>query len=346
MLGSGGYEGIQNDDHGNLYIAEDVGGKNGSAAAGISHARQPNSFMYRFLPNKKSDLTAGGQLQALQVLDKDGNPIKFGGTTQDQIDADIQSQANRDLRTYGKSFKTRWVDLALAGPNFDSNAAAKAASATPFKRPENLQFRPESGFSEMFFDETGDTTRLDDAEAAKDPGAYGSLFRLRQDPDSDEGRITLFYSGDVEHAAFDNVAFLTRNLVSFVEDRGDGFHTAANAFDSGWVFDVRRNYANSNNKPLRWLAEGRDPSATIDSPLLGRPGFQNDGDNEITGIHVSDGDASPNGILGAKSPTPFQDGWRWFWTQQHGDNTIWEVLSADQDSGHKPWQGGYGYDKR
>jgi hypothetical protein len=343
QLGSGGYEGIQNDDHGNLYIAEDVGGKNGSAAAGINHARQPNSFIYRFLPKNKSDLTQGGQLQALQVLDKDGNPIKFGGTTQDQIDADIQSPANRDLRTYGKSFRTHWIDLTLSAPAFDSNAAAKAAGATPFKRPENLQFRPGSGFTQLFFDETGDTTKLDPAEAAKDPGAYGGIFRLRQDPHSDDGRVSLFYAGDVEHAAFDNVAFLTRTLVSFVEDRGDGFHAAANALDSGWVFDVRRDYSNAGNKPLRWLAEGRDPSATIDSGLLGQPGFSNDGDNEITGIHVSDGDASPGGILGAKNPTPFKDGWRWFWTQQHGDNTTWEVLAADQDAGHRAWPGGYGH---
>jgi Alkaline phosphatase PhoX len=342
QLGSGGYEGIQNDDLGNLYIAEDVGGKNGSTAAGISHARQPNSFLYRFLPADRSDLTAGGQLQALQLLDEEGNPITFGGTKQDQIDADIQSPANRDLRTYGKTFRTHWIDLSLSAPAHDANAAAKAAGATPFKRPENLQFRPGSGFTQLFFDETGDTTKLDPAEAAKDPGAYGSIFRLRQDPHSDWGRISLFYAGDVEHAAFDNVAFLTRTLVSFVEDRGDGFHAAANALDSGWVFDVRRDYSDASNQPLRWLAEGRDPSATIDSGLLGQPGFNNDGDNEITGIHVSDGDPSPGGILGAKSPTPFKDGWRWFWTQQHGDNVTWEVLAAGQDSGHRAWPGGYG----
>jgi hypothetical protein len=34
--------------------------------------------------------------------------------------------------------------------------------------------------------------------------------------------------------------------------------------------------------------------------LSGLPGFQNDGDNEITGFHVSDGDPTPNGLLGAK----------------------------------------------
>jgi hypothetical protein len=129
------------------------------------------------------------------------------------------------------------------------------------------------------------------------------------------------------HAAFDNVAFLSADKVSFGEDRGDGFHTAANALDSGWVFDVREDYgARDARPPVRWLAEGRDPSATIDSGPAGQPGFTNEGDNEITGIHVSDGDPTAAGILGAQIPALFHHGWRWFWTQQHGDNITWEVL--------------------
>ena len=37
--------------------------------ASASHARQPNSFIYRFVPADPSDLTKGGVLQALQVID-------------------------------------------------------------------------------------------------------------------------------------------------------------------------------------------------------------------------------------------------------------------------------------
>jgi len=52
----------------------------------------------------------------------------------------------------------------------------------------------------------------------------------------------------------------------------------------------------------------------------------NDGDNEITGIHVSDGDPTVGGLLGAKLPQPTTStSWRTFWTQQHGDNTTWEI---------------------
>jgi hypothetical protein len=72
------------------------------------------------------------------------------------------------------------------------------------------------------------------------------------------------------------------------------------------------------------------------------PGFSNDGDNEITGIHVSDGDPTAGGLLGAKNPRPFRAGWRVFWTQQHGDNTTFEIIAnstsdkggGDHGSGH------------
>ena len=54
ILGRGGFEGIQNDSDGNLWIAEDVSGAKGTVN---KNARQPNSFIFRFLPNDKHDLT-------------------------------------------------------------------------------------------------------------------------------------------------------------------------------------------------------------------------------------------------------------------------------------------------
>src|SRR5262249_47699562 len=42
-LGRGGYEGIQTDRDGNVWIVEDVGGPVGAVNA---HAKQPNSFIY------------------------------------------------------------------------------------------------------------------------------------------------------------------------------------------------------------------------------------------------------------------------------------------------------------
>jgi hypothetical protein len=109
-----------------------------------------------------------------------------------------------------------------------------------------------------------------------------------------------------------------------VEDAGDGLHQQRNALDSGYVVDV----SDSRPTPVRFLAEGRDPSATIDASLgaAGTPGFNNDGDNEITGIHVSDGNPSVAGLLGVRVPQLFTGSWRAFWTQQHGDNRTHELL--------------------
>jgi hypothetical protein len=144
-------------------------------------------------------------------------------------------------------------------------------------------------------------------------------------PSADTGTLSLFYNDIEAVSGLDNVTFLSRNQVTFVEDAGDTLHTQRKALDSGYVFDVRANYA-TGVQPIRWLGEGRDPSATLDSANGGYG--KNEGDNEITGVHVSNGDPGPDGILGAKVPNLQSSHWRWFWTQQHGDNMTWEVTLA------------------
>lgn len=328
-LGRGGYEGIQADADGNLWIVEDVGGKSSAMAP---HAKQPNSFVYRFVPQDRRDLKQGGKLQALQVISaRTQQPIVFHDG---QPDMDMLSQDMKDLHTYGRVFKTHWITLHDTGSDgfspFDANKLAKGKGATPFKRPENGQFRPGSDFREFFFDETGDTNTL--TEAGAEFGGFGSIMKLTQtSPSSDTGRLTMFYRGDVAHSGFDNVAFWNKNHIVFTEDAGDGLHTQRNALDSAFMFDVNADYGNpSTPPPVRIMAQGRDPSATLDSALgsVSGNGFQNDGDNEITGWHVSDGDPSPEGLLGARNPKPFKDGWRVFYTQQHGDNITWEIIRS------------------
>jgi hypothetical protein len=320
-LGRGGYEGIQNDGDGNVWIVEDSGG----AFKGSTKAKRPNSFVYRYVPKHPGDLEHG-KLQALRVLNDNGDPITFDSQ------AALNSRDQLAVHTYGKTFRTEWVtihDTAHDGNTtpFDANALAKAADATPFKRTENGQFRPGDRFTQFFFDETGDTDATSPENASA--GGWDSVFKLTQSgPSANAGKLTVFFKGDEAHAGFDNVAFLSRDLVTFVEDAGDTLHTQRNALDSGFVFDVRRDYSNPANQPIRWLAEGRDPSATIDSA---NGGFgKNEGDNEITGAHVSNGDPGPEGILGAKDPKLGSGQWRWFYTQQHGDNPTYEVLPAVQ----------------
>lgn len=257
----------------------------------------------------------------LQVLNAANAPITKVSQTA------LNSPDQVALHTYGASFDTRWItihDTATDGTApFSVNALATAANATPFKRPENAAFRPDGKFRQFYFDETGDTNAT---SVENRIGGWGSIFQLSQkSPSANTGTLSLFYKGDAAHAGFDNVTFISKNQVTFVEDAGDTLHSQRNALDSGWLFNVNTDYSNPANQPLRWLAEGRDPSATIDS---GISGLGNEGDNEITGAVVSNGNPGANGVLGAKPPRLWKDDC-WFYTQQHGDNPTYEVLPAE-----------------
>jgi Bacterial protein of unknown function (DUF839) len=308
-LGSGGYEGVQIDKAGNVWVVEDIGG------SAVSGGKRPNSYVYRFTPSDRGDLAKGGKLQALQVLRPNGSPV-----TAAQLATDPADPVITDLHTYGRSFATTWVTVHDGSGVFDATTSAAGVDATPFKRPENGVFRPGTGFGQFYFTETGDTSANSTL-----PGAYGAVFRLSQDsPNALKGRLTPVVVGDKEHTGFDNLAFVTKDQLLVVEDAGDLLHTQRNALDSGYLVDLDGKQGKAR-QVTRWLAEGRDASALYDATT--NPGY-NDGDNEVTGIHVSDGDASVGGLLGAASPRPFDGTWRVFWTQQHGDNVTWEVTGS------------------
>jgi hypothetical protein len=330
VFGRAGYEGVQNDSAGNVWLVEDVGG----ASPTGSRARNPNSFVYRLVPTDRANLAKGGKLQALQVVSRRTHePIAFQPIDAAHPTGGIFTDDQLDLSSYGTVFDTRWVtvhDTATdpSGRPFDANALAKAAKATPFKRPENGVFRPGSRFQEFVFTATGDTNATSDANAAY--GGWGGLYQLTQDsPAADHGTLRLFFRGDQVHTGLDNVAFFDRDHVAAVEDAGATLHSQRGAFDSGYLFDLRADRRTA--QPVRFLAEGRDEAATEDALLIGSPGFQNEDDNEITGIHVSNGDPGTEGILGAQEITPFRNGWRVFWSQQHGQNVLWEITASGND---------------
>jgi len=301
-IGQGGFEGIHPDDKGNLFIVEDVGG----ALFGFS--KNPNSFVYRFVPTDKTDLTAG-RLEALQVS-IDGSPVVFVPT------GDTLSENQLKLHTLGTTYPVKWVtvhDTAVDGTApFDANALAKSAGATPFKRPENGQFQPDSKFLTFFFCITGDT----DANAGNDPelaarGAWGGIFRVDFDKNRETGQIGIVVLGDADHSSFDNMTFASRTALLITEDRGDTLHDQLNSLDSIWAYDVR-----FPNDPARFVALGQDRLAI-------------DEDNEPTGLHFSDGDSSIKGLLGRQAPKV--DDSRLFFTQQHGEHNLFEVLTQRSD---------------
>ena len=321
ILGRGGYEGIHPDNHGNLIIAEDIGGTKVSIDPNNPNgptktAANPNSFVYRFVPNNIADLSAGGKLQALQVS-IDGQPVKFIKVDTDHPFGDVFSINQLKLHTLGTSWPVQWItihDTATDGTaSFDANLAARDAGATPFKRPENAQFLPGSDFKTFFFDATGDT----DATAGNVPalaarGAWGSIFRVDLRDNLTSGKISIVVLGDQFHAAFDNLTFADDNVLLATEDRGDTLHDQLSVLDSVWAFDVSTN----NVKDARLLALGRDPEAA--------PAGEED--NEPTGLHFSDGDSSVAGLIGTKPLDPSNS--RLFVTEQHGENVIWEILGS------------------
>jgi hypothetical protein len=311
-LGRGGYEGIHPDDQGNVWIVEDVGG-----TTVLNRGRNPNSFVYRFIPISSDDLTHG-KLQALQVS-INGSPLVFVPVDAQHPNGDTRSENQLLLHTVGASWPVQWVtihDTEIDGTDpFDANALAKAAGATPFKRPENGQFQPGSHFRTFFFVITGDT----DNRAGTDPvlaarGAWGGIFHVDLGASRETGTISLLVLGDADHAAFDNVTFVDdKDTILVTEDRGDTLHDQLNKLDSIWAYKLNTQHPD-RSLVTRFLALGQDQMAT-------------DEDNEPTGLHMSEGDSSISGLIGTKV---FKKGQaRLFFTQQHGENNLFEVFSRD-----------------
>ena len=338
FFGLGSFEGIHPDEDGNIYVVEDASGTRPGGAAtapetgrlvALRAAAQPNTFVYRYLPNNPARLEDGGKLQALQVS-IDGQPLKFGGVGPAAATADIISLAQKKLHTPGTSWPIKWVTIHEAHKGdtqaFNATQAAKDAGATPFKRPENMAWLPESHLRTFFFSATGDT----DAPTGQEPelaarGSWGSLFRvdLNHDAESkaggngklrDDGVISIFVLGDQVHAAFDNVAFANEHQLLAAEDRGDTLHRQLNALDSVWAFDVDKRQPLAS--AVRFIALGRDALAAPDG----------EEDNEPTGVFVANGSPRKQELLGTRKSL---DEARAFFTMQHGQNDVFEILRKD-----------------
>jgi hypothetical protein len=316
-LGRGGFEGIHPDDQGNILIVEDVGG-----TTVMNNAKNPNSFVYRFVPTAAGDLTHG-KLQALQVS-INGSPVVFVPVDGQHPNGDTRSDNQLRLHTIGASWPVQWVtvhDTQINGTDpFDANALAKAAGATPFKRPENGQFQPGSHFRTFVFLITGDT----DNTAGSDPvlaarGAWGGIFRIDLNANRNSGTISLVVLGDADHASFDNVTFVDdRDTILVTEDRGDLLHDQLNKLDSIWAYKLNRQHPD-RNIVARFVALGLDRMAA-------------DEDNEPTGLHMSEGDSTIRGLIGTREFRT--DRARLFFTEQHGENNLFEVFPRDDEHGH------------
>jgi len=329
IIGSSAYEGIHPDKNGNILLCEDSGGTSVNVVRGDptspASARQPNSFVYLFVPNDRRNLSKGGRLLAMQV--QVGRlPVTFHAN--DAV-GDVFADEQLKLHTPGTIWPFGWVtvhdtDVDGTAP-FNANALAKAFGATPFKRPENGVFQPGSDFNTFFFTVTGDTNANSGNQldlAAR--GAWGAIFRIDlTSPIHSGGFISMAFLGDRDHAAFDNLTFADAETLIVAEDRGDTLHRQLNILDSAWAYTVP-NPTNGHSPARRLIALGRDTDSEVDSGFLdaSTSGFQNDGDNEVTGFHISDGATSTSRLLGNRLNVIET---RWFFTQQHGKNTVFQI---------------------
>ncbi len=330
VMGSGGYEGVQVDKLGNIYIVEDAGGSGVTDGATTTKVKQPNSFVYRFKPTNPNDLTAGGKLQVLQISDG-ATPITFH-TAADGASAvrdDALGTPIQHLHS-GAALTAKWVtihDTAVDGTTpFNANALAKSGvpghpetKGTPLKRPENGKFVPETDFKSFVFTETGDTdTTAGTYPGAADRGAWGALLRIDMpSTGSDDATVKTIVLGDQTHNSFDNVTFLDKHTALVGEDRGDGLHDQLNTLDSVWSFDITKDVSSINADAKRLFAQGRDAIAAD-------PAGE---DNEVTGIFVSNGAVAGSDLLGTNDPGQQTDV-RIFLTNQHGNNITQELTAA------------------
>jgi len=286
----------------------------------VNFGRNPNSFVYRFVPVDPSDLTHG-KLEALQVS-INGNPLVFVPVDDQHPFGDMLSNNQLLLHTVGASWSVHWVTLhdteVDGNAPFDANAAAKLLDATPFKRPENGQFQPGSHFRTFFFDITGDTdNRAGTQPALAARGAWGGIFRVDLDASRETGHISLVVLGDADHASFDNITFVDdRDTVLVAEDRGDTLHDQLNELDSIWAYKLNREHPD-RSLVARFVALGEDRMAPIAT----------EEDNEPTGLHMSEGDSTIDGLIGTREFR--RDRAMLFFTQQHGENNLFEVFLRD-----------------
>ena len=152
----------------------------------------------------------------------------------------------KDLHTYGKALKAKWVMVHDTGKDgtspFDANKIAKAKAATPLKRPENGLFRPARISPNSC--STRPATPMPIPRQARNMAALVECSSSRRHrPRRPRARIALVYRGKkaIRGSTISPSGPPTRWM--FVEDAGDKLHSQRNALDSGYVVDLTADYS-------------------------------------------------------------------------------------------------------
>ena len=255
-------------------------------------AKRPNSFVYRYVPRHPATCTTG-KLQVLQVLNGPGTDHVFEQAAlnaPDQVPLTTTATARHPL---GDRPRHRGRRTAA----FNANTARRPPTATPFKRPENGLFRPGSHFQRVLLRRDRRHERHQPRE--RHVPAAGRLDRpaRRTSPSARQGQADALLRGDEAHAGFDNVAFLSRDMITFVEDAGDGLHRSATRWTPASC-STSRATTPAANEPVRWLAEGRTRRRRSTPPTRLRQERRGQRDHRDARLRRRPG---RGGILGAKS---------------------------------------------
>ena len=224
------------------------------------------------MPNDRRDLTKGGKLAgaaghvaAHRPADRLPRRRRPTPTSPSQDMKDLHTYGNVVRRPMGARSTTRDID---GTPPFDANALAKAARRTPFKRPENGLFRPGIELPRVLL-------RRDRRHQRRHRGRRG-VRRLRRvfkldagGPSADARRAARsFYHGDRRTPASTTSRSGRENQIVVRRGRAATRCTpSATRSTPATLFDVDADYSKPGAQPVRFLAEGRDASATIDSGL-------------------------------------------------------------------------------
>ena len=292
-LGRGGYEGIQDDSAGNIWIVEDIGGAKKAGHDREAAEQLPLPLRARRTPG---DL-AERKLEALQVMNAGRRtPITF--ESQAALNAPTRSRCTRTARRSTRS-----------GSSSTTPPSTARRRSTPTRRPRRRTPRrssgPRTGSSvrarssrEFYFDETGDTNATSPENDTA--GGWGSVLKLTQRrPRADTGTLHALLQGERGDRGLRqrDVPLARRDHVR----AGRGRHPAHRAKRSTRASSSTCEATTPSRATSR--SAGSPRAAIRRRPSTPRTGLRkNDGDNEITGVHVSDGDPAQDGILGAKIP--------------------------------------------
>lgn len=193
-----------------------------------------NSLFYRFIPNNKADIHAGGKLQALAII---GQP---SADTRNWNDAQIQ---------VGKALPVEWIDLQdVENPNGDLNRRGHAQGAAVFARGEGIHWADDH----LYFTCTSGGAGRHGQIMRYTPSEYEGTAAEGSAP----GQLELFVES-TDRAVLDyvdNITIAPNGHIIGCEDRKAGTNHIKGVMPDGRIYTMARNPephdANTNNNEL------------------------------------------------------------------------------------------------